>query len=178
MRNYTEQTGVAYLTADQRSWLELRKLLRQISPSKRPPNSPNEKWKGWCYRMATDKRSSWQKAMTWVMGLHAVMLLLEYYPSPESLDRARDFLFLAFTSVFVGNILVRIVGLTWSRFIRSKWDIYGLISVGGTFITTILLLAGYENRAFIQLQKLFLVSVSLVIPDSTSIWVLTVCRLC
>jgi hypothetical protein len=26
MRNYTEQTGVAFLTTDQRSWLELRKL--------------------------------------------------------------------------------------------------------------------------------------------------------
>lgn len=127
--------------------------------------------------MATDKRSSWQKAMTWVMGLHAVMLLLEYYPSPDSLDRARDFLFLAFTTVFVGNIFVRIVGLTWSRFIRSKWDIYGLISVGGTFITTILLLSGYENRAFIQLQKLFLVSVSLASLDSRSLSVLTVCRL-
>ncbi|KAF8440127.1 Ion transport protein-domain-containing protein [Terfezia claveryi] len=170
MRNYTEQTGVAYLTADQRSWLELRKLLRQISPSKRPPNSPDEKWKSWCYRMSTYKRSSWQKAMTWVMGLHAVMLLLEYYPSPVSLDRARDFLFLSFTTVFVGNIVVRITGLTWTRFIRSKWDIYGLVSVGGTFITTILLLAGYENRTFIQLQKLFLVSVVfLLIPRNNQL---------
>ena len=152
---------MAYLTADQRAWLELRKLLRQISPSKRPPNSPDEKWKSWCYAMATDKRSSWQKGMTWVMGLHAIMLLLEYYPAPTSLDRTRDWLFLAFTTVFVSNIVLRIVGLTWNRFIRSRWDIYGLVSVGGTFITTILLLAGYENRAFIQLQKLFLVSVSM-----------------
>src|SRR5690606_3710536 len=31
MRTYTEQTGVAFLTAEQRSWMELRKLLRQVA---------------------------------------------------------------------------------------------------------------------------------------------------
>lgn len=45
MRNYTEQTGVAFLTAEQRSWLELRKLLRQISPSKRSNNAAAEDWR-------------------------------------------------------------------------------------------------------------------------------------
>ncbi|EEP81058.1 conserved hypothetical protein [Uncinocarpus reesii 1704] len=52
MRNYTEQTGVAFLTAEQRSWLELRKLLRQISPSKRSTSKKNNKFKAWSYRIA------------------------------------------------------------------------------------------------------------------------------
>lgn len=80
MRNYTEQTGVAFLTADQRSWLELRKLLRQISPSKRPSDKPDQLWRTWCYRIAVKKHGKWQKIMTTVLCLHLVLLVLEWYP--------------------------------------------------------------------------------------------------
>ena len=80
MRNYTEQTGVAFLTADQRSWLELRKLLRQISPSKRP-SSKSEGWlRTWCYRTAVKKHGKWQRFLTAVLFLHLILLVMEYYP--------------------------------------------------------------------------------------------------
>lgn len=67
---------------------------------------------------------------------------------------------MGFTSVFVINLVVRVLGLAWKNFLKSNWDLYALISVSGTSITTVLLLAGYDERTFIQLQKLFLVSVS------------------
>ena len=82
MRNYTEQTGVAFLTADQRSWLELRKLLRQISPSKRPSSKSESGFRGWCYRIAVKKHGRWQKLLTIILFLHLVLLLLEFYPEP------------------------------------------------------------------------------------------------
>lgn len=83
MRNYTEQTGVAFLTTDQRSWLELRKLLKQISPSKRSSKKEYEraKWKQWCYRLAVQKTGRWQKAVTSVLVFHLILLCLEWYPS-------------------------------------------------------------------------------------------------
>ena len=80
MRNYTEQTGVAFLTAEQRSWLELRKMLRQISPSKRPSQKTEKKWRLWCYRIAVKKKGKWQRFMTGVLFLHLVLLVLEFYP--------------------------------------------------------------------------------------------------
>jgi voltage-dependent calcium channel len=89
MRNYTEQTGVAFLTSEQRSWLELRKLLRQISPSKRPNERPDSSWKGWCYKRAIHKHGWWQRAMTAVLMLHGILLLVEYHPAPPELDVAR-----------------------------------------------------------------------------------------
>ena len=89
MRNYTEQTGVAFLTADQRSWLELRKLLRQISPSKRPSKKSEEGWRGWCYRIAVKKRGRWQRLLTFILFLHLVLLILEWYPEPDAWRRAR-----------------------------------------------------------------------------------------
>ena len=89
MRNYTEQTGVAFLTADQRSWLELRKLLRQISPSKRPSSKSENGLRGFCYRIAVKKHGKWQRLLTTILFLHLILLVLEWYPEPEAWERLR-----------------------------------------------------------------------------------------
>lgn len=170
MRNYTEQTGVAFLTADQRSWLELRKLLRQISPSKRSIGKTSRVWQKWCYRKAVQKHGTWQRFITGVLLLHLVLLIVEFYPSVDWWDRLRDFLFLAFTIIYILNIVVRIVGLSWQRFRRSSWDLYSVVAVGGVFLTTIMTLSSYSNRTFDQLHKLFLVSIAfLLIPRNNSL---------
>lgn len=164
MRNYTEQTGVAFLTTDQRSWLELRKLLRQISPSKRPSSSKRrETWEEWCYRRAVRKTGRWQRFITFILIMHVILLCLEFYPSVFWWDRTRDFLFLAFTILYIANVIIRIIGLTWHRFRKSSWDVYSLFAVSGTFITTVLLLTNFEERVYMQLHKLCLVSIALLL---------------
>lgn len=163
MRNYTEQTGVAFLTSDQRSWLELRKLLRQVSPSKRPSNTERQTWKDWCYKRAVRKHGKWQRTMTIVLFLHLCLLLVEYYPEPTWLDLARTYIFLAFTGLYFANVLVRLIGLSWSRFRRSSWDMYSIFAVFGTFASTILLLTDFGNQAYQRLHKLFLVSIVLLL---------------
>ena len=90
MRNITEQTGVAFLTAEQRSWLELRKLLRQISPSKRPSNTPDQRWKTWCYRVAVKKHGRWQRSITAVLIVHLILLVIEFYPEKELWEKIRS----------------------------------------------------------------------------------------
>lgn len=170
MRNYTEQTGVAFLTADQRSWLELRKLLRQITPSKRSIGESSYKWQKWCYRMAVQKHGTWQRLITGVLLLHLILLTVEFYPSVDWWERLRDFLFLAFTIIYILNIMVRIIGLSWQRFRHSSWDLYSIISVGGVFLTSIMTLSSFRNRTFDQLHKLFLVSITfLLIPRNNSL---------
>jgi hypothetical protein len=90
MRNYTEQTGVAFLTTDQRSWLELRKILRQVSPSKRPSSTKQrESWEEWCYRRAVTKTGHWQRFITGALLIHLLLLCLEWYPSYGPWERAR-----------------------------------------------------------------------------------------
>lgn len=89
IRNYTEQTGVAFLTAEQRSWLELRKLLRQISPSKRSLDETSSRFKKWCYRVAVKKHGRWARCVTVVLMLHLLLLVLEFYPEPPLWDQIR-----------------------------------------------------------------------------------------
>ncbi|KAL8934340.1 MAG: hypothetical protein Q9216_005957 [Gyalolechia sp. 2 TL-2023] len=163
MRNYTEQTGVAFFTAEQRSWLELRKLLRQIAPSKRPTTKSATKWRGRAYRIAVQKKGRWSRFITSVLTLHLVLLVLEFSPEVLWWERTRDWLFLAFTIAYIANIVIRIVGLTWKRFRKSSWDLYSIASVAGTVITTLLQLSKWSDQLYNQLHHLFLVSIALLL---------------
>lgn len=170
MRNYTEQTGVAYLTAEQRAWLELRKLLRQISPSKTSYDESKQKWKKWCHKRAIEKRGKWYVGITVVLVLHLILLLLEYYSEPQWWTDLRDALFFVFTLVYMTNVGIRIIGLGWPRFRKSSWDMYSLVAVFGAFATTILFLAQPTVDTYIQLHKFFLVSiVFLLIPRNDAL---------
>lgn len=111
MRNYTEQTGVAFLTTEQRAWLELRKILRQVAPSKRPPPSAKrENWRQWCYRRAVRKTGRWQRFVTSVLMCQLVLLCLEFYPEIWWWEHTRGLLTFStsrccvLTSLFVQNI--------------------------------------------------------------------------
>lgn len=163
MRTYTEQTGVAYLTAEQRSWLELRKLLRQISPSKSSYDEKTSKWKKWCHKRAIEKRGKWYVGITCVLVLHLVVLLCEFYPEPLWWTRTRDVAFLIFTLIYIANIAVRMFGLGWTRFRRSSWDLYSLVAVTGAFATSILFLTNTTLDTYIQLHKFFLVAIVLLL---------------
>ncbi|OGE56375.1 hypothetical protein PENARI_c003G08091 [Penicillium arizonense] len=163
MRNYTEQTGVAFLTAEQRSWLELRKLLRQVSPSKRSFDDKNKKLRLWCYRIAVKKHGRWATFVTSILCLHLLLLVLEYYPEPAWWELVRSIIFFAFMFVYAGNVMIRLIGLGWHRFSRSSWDLFSLIAVPGAFITSILDIAYNQRHAVVELNKLFLVSVALLL---------------
>ncbi|KAL7628229.1 calcium channel protein [Parahypoxylon ruwenzoriense] len=163
MRNYTEQTGVAFLTAEQRSWLELRKLLRQISPSRSSYDDSENKWKKWCHKRAIEKRGKWYTGITAVLVLHLILLMLEYYPEPEQWATTRDVVFLLFTLIYISNIVIRIVGLGWKRFRRSTWDVFSLVSVFGAFVTSVVILTKRDNQTIIRLHKYFLVSIVLLL---------------
>ncbi|KAL9080031.1 MAG: hypothetical protein Q9157_001115 [Trypethelium eluteriae] len=164
MRNYTEQTGVAFLTTDQRSWLELRKLLRQVSPSKRPSSSKKrETWEEWCYRRAITKGGRWQRSITFILIIHLILLCLEFYPSVSWWDKLRDSIFFLFTLIYMSNLAIRIIGLTWTRFRKSSWDVYALFMVTVAFIFAILTFSRYDDRTFQQIHKLALVGIALLL---------------
>ena len=163
MRNYTEQTGVAYLTADQRSWLELRKLLRQISPSKRSIDKNSRSWRVYCHKIASQKRGKWARFVTSVLLLHLALLLVEFYPIVPWWETLRDYIFLGFTVVYIFNIFIRIAGLSWSRFRSSSWDMFSLVAVTGSFISSFMRVADPDSSPIQQLHKLFLVAVVLLL---------------
>ncbi|KAF4961949.1 hypothetical protein FSARC_9940 [Fusarium sarcochroum] len=164
MRNYTEQTGVAYLTAEQRSWLELRKILRQISPSKSSYDDSEKSWKKWCHKRAIEKKGKWYQTITIILVLHLIVLVSEFAGEPWWWTRYRDFVFFAFILAYTVNIAIRIIGLGWVRFRRSSWDLYSLFIVFGAFVSTLaLLILDTGIEAYVQLHKVFLVAIVLLL---------------
>ncbi|KKA30524.1 hypothetical protein TD95_003376 [Thielaviopsis punctulata] len=171
MRNYTEQTGVAFLTSEQRSWLELRKILRQISPSKTSYDEHETPWRKWCHKKAIEKRGRWYTMITTILVLHLILLMTEYRTEPTWWTNVRDGILLLFTLVYIANIAVRIFGLGWARFRRSSWDLYSLVVVSGSFVSTSALLVGQtQSETYVQLHKSFLVAiVLLLIPRNNAL---------
>ena len=74
-----------------------------------------------------------------------------------------DYIFLAFTVVYIANVIIRVIGLSWKRFRRSSWDLYSILSITGTVITTLLDLSKYNTDTYVQLHKFFLVSIALLL---------------
>jgi len=170
IRNYTEQTGVAFLTADQRSWLELRKLLKQISPSKRSLGEKSSAFRKRCYDLSIKKRGRWQRFITAILLAHLALLIIDFYPEPNWWEQLRNYIFLLFTLILIGNMVIRIVGLSWNRFRRSSWNLYAALSLSGSFVTSIMALSQADNKSFDQLHKLFLVSLAfLLIPRNNQL---------
>ncbi|PLB34643.1 calcium channel protein CCH1 [Aspergillus candidus] len=162
MRNYTEQTGVAYLTAEQRSWLELRKLLRQVSPSKRSFDAKVSQWKMRCYRIAVKKHGRWARCVSTILLLHLLLLMVEFYPERVPWDNVREGLFIVFNLFYIANVIIRLLGLGWHRFSRSSWDVFALVVVPGALITTVLHIV-YSTFVIGELNKLFLVAIALLL---------------
>lgn len=131
MRNYTEQTGVAFLTAEQRSWLELRKHLRQISPSKRSLGDKTKKWKMWCYRVAVKKHGRWARCMTTILLLHLLLLVLEFYPDDRTWDLIRGKC-LAHSASFFANWCPQIFCFSYLRFSTSHMSPFEWSDWAGT----------------------------------------------
>jgi hypothetical protein len=90
IHNYTEATGVAYLTYDQKAWVEQKRLLRRVRPSRRPAEPSNvAPWRKWCYEIATKKGGKWHKAMVAVLSVYLIVLCVDFFPSPSGWLSAR-----------------------------------------------------------------------------------------
>jgi voltage-dependent calcium channel len=157
--NYTKRSGVAYMTAEQRSWQELSKVLLQLRPSRRPAERPNESWRAWCYDRAIKKHGYWTRFMTCVYTLHMVLLMAEVYPSPQAYTLFQNYAFVALSIIYIVNIVIRMIGLGAHHYFRSLWDVYDLFIVVGVFGTTVTAIAQVQNNVFLQFQKLFLVGI-------------------
>lgn len=74
IENFTKRNGTAYLTSDQRRWLDLKKLLNQFRPAKRPKTVPNNPIRKLCFNLTVEKRGKFYKFMTFVISLNILFL--------------------------------------------------------------------------------------------------------
>lgn len=165
--NFSMQTGTAYLTAPQREWIDLQKLIKRQRPSKRPKVRPTNEFRSWCFDRAVQKHGWWSRAMTVLIVLHILALMTQPDGYSSVVDSIRTKFFLVFTAIYIVDVAVRFFGLGWSSFKANGWNLFDLFVSIGTFLTTLIVQAGNENSALQHLQKLFLVSIAFKLVQKT-----------
>lgn len=135
IENFRVRSGMALLTAKQRRWIDIQKLLLQQKPSRRPRFRPTDVFSSWAYDRIVQKNGWWSKTMTVVAVLHTILLMTAAFGQPSQLSDSRDFIFLAFTFVFAVDIILRLFGLGFKMFRLSWWNIFDTSAVVGTFVS-------------------------------------------
>ncbi|KAG0025903.1 calcium channel protein [Podila clonocystis] len=169
IENYTKRTGTAFMTANQRRWMDLKKLLGGINMSKARSNPPANPIRGLFFQISSPKRGWFSRLLAVVTILDGILLATEHVNS-GSWEGVKNWLFLALLSVFMLEIVFKIGGLGWGGYRKNRWNIYNsTVSICATLIT-VARLCGDTTQALIQTQKLFLTAILFrLVPRSDSL---------
>ncbi|KAF9349763.1 calcium channel protein [Mortierella sp. AD094] len=161
IENYTKRTGTAFMTANQRRWMDLKKLLGGIKMSKAKTTAPNNAIGAFCFRIASPKRGWFPRLLTLVTVLDGITLMTERVTSSEAADweEAKNWIFVFLLLFYMVEIFVRVNGLGWTAYTRSRWHLYnGFVSITALVIT-VARIGGSDWQPLIQTQKLFLTAI-------------------
>lgn len=100
LENFARRSGTAYLTAEQRRWLDLKKQLKRMSPPKRPKRLPTTELRKWCYRRVVNKKGHFYQWMKVVIVLNILFLCTEFYHDDQFTNiRCKELYFLCWRSM-------------------------------------------------------------------------------
>ncbi|WVQ96668.1 hypothetical protein IAU59_003774 [Kwoniella sp. CBS 9459] len=173
IKNFSTRSGNALLTSEQRQWVDLSKFIKAQTPSQLPKGRPNLPFKAWCYDRAVNKYGIWAHIFTWIYYIHILLLMMQDFSNNILTDVQLDLIFLILTVLYAIDLLVRFYGLGFKSFRANGWNLFDVVVITGSFATTIPALQAASageagNQVNIQLQKLFLVSISLKLVQRIS----------
>ncbi|CAO3564105.1 unnamed protein product [Mortierella alpina] len=169
IENYTKRTGTAFMTANQRRWMDLKKLLGGISMSKSKSTPPENPFRSLCFRIASPKRGWFARLLTITTVLNGILLATEHVDSGDW-EGIKNWLFLALLSVFMMEIVVKVAGLGWHAYRKSRWNLYNSTVSTCALLITIMRILGVSWQPLIQTQKLFLTAILFrLVPRSDSL---------
>ncbi|EPY53194.1 calcium channel Cch1 [Schizosaccharomyces cryophilus OY26] len=160
IRNYTERSGSAFYTPEQKAWLELKRLIRSMRPSTRSAVRPRG-IRGRCYDFSVDKHGKWRNVFTGIYIFHVLMLMTIFTPCPVAFTYVRNAIFLLLSILYVINIGVRIYGLSLYYYFHSFWNIFDVIITFGSLTCNILALIGFSSKSLTMIQTIFLSLISM-----------------
>lgn len=162
IENFQRYSGAAYLTTEQRQWLDLKRQLQRQGASKRPPRRPEHPVLRWCYDAATWKQGWWSRSMSGVYFIMFILLMSQTYGDSVGVERGRSIAYALIGFACLADIVVRLVGLGFNSFRRSLWNWYDVIVTVGVLCTSIpSTLYPNTSQVHAQLLKIFCTGVTL-----------------
>ena len=162
IENFQRYSGAAYLTTEQRQWLDMKRQLQRQGPSKRPRIPSSNPFIRWCFQVSTRKRGWWSRFMGLLYFIVLILLMTQSAHDTWTTERGRAIAYVVLGFVFVCDIIIRLLGLGFTSFRRSYWNWYDVIIMGGVIGTSLShVLMPSASHAHAQLQKLFVTAITL-----------------
>ncbi|KAG0295245.1 calcium channel protein [Linnemannia gamsii] len=177
IENYTKRTGTAFMTANQRRWMDLKKLLGGIHMSKYMSTPPASAIRRTLYNIVSPKRGWFARLLTVVTIINGIVVATEHVDSP-SWEVTKAWISLGLLSVYIVEIVLKIGGLGWSGYRKNRWNIYnGCVSIAAFVLTVCRIfwvskepLIQQAPQPLIQTQKLLLTAILFrLVPRSNSL---------
>ncbi|KAF9908370.1 calcium channel protein, partial [Lobosporangium transversale] len=169
IENYTKRTGTAFMTANQRRWMDLKKLLGSIKMKKAKRDPPANPIKAFCFRLVAPKKGWFPRLIAVITVLNGILLATEHVNSGDW-EGLKNWIFLALLSIYMIEIFVKICGLGWSAFRKNKWNIYNSTVSILALLITVVRISGATWQPLVQTQKLLLTAILFrLVPQSDSL---------
>ncbi|KAF9150964.1 calcium channel protein [Linnemannia schmuckeri] len=169
IENYTKRTGTAFMTANQRRWMDLKKLLGGIHMSKYMSTPPASSIRRTLYNIVSPKRGWFARLLTVVTIINGIVVATEHVDS-SSWEVIKAWISLGLLTFYIVEIVFKIGGLGWSGYRKNRWNIYnGAVSIAA-FVLTVCRIFGGAPQPLIQTQKLLLTAILFrLVPRSNSL---------
>ncbi|KAF9431383.1 calcium channel protein [Entomortierella beljakovae] len=158
IENYTKRTGTAFMTANQRRWMDLKKLLGGIKMSKAKTTPSHGKFNAACFHLVSSKRGTFPRLLTLITVMNGIVLMTEHVNSTEW-EGNKNYVFLAILLFYMAEIVVRICGLGFKAFTKNGWNIYNSVISTFALVITVGRIIGITDQGLIQTQKLLLTAI-------------------
>ena len=103
--NFTQRSGMALLTHEQRQWIDLKKLIQRQRPSRRPRHRPSDPLRAWCFDRTVQKHGWWSRCLTGLYWLHIGILMTQSYGEGDTVVALRGSLRSILTDLLAYNCL-------------------------------------------------------------------------
>ncbi|SCU86751.1 LAFA_0E02850g1_1 [Lachancea sp. 'fantastica'] len=134
IRNHARTTGSAFLTVEEKSWLEVKRLLSQARPEPSPEVMTMSPIRLLIYRLAVEKAFFWYALfLQLVLYVHILTLLLFTYEENYSLQKYQNAVFMVSTSIFLIHEVFYVIGKGTRLWFARKWDVFKFFVVISSF---------------------------------------------
>ncbi|KAI8993323.1 Ion transport protein-domain-containing protein [Pilobolus umbonatus] len=121
IEKFKERRGITTLTTEQRQYSDLLRLLASVKPTIKMYR-PTSKIRQICFDMAVEKHGRLKKFIMAIVCLNICLIASEFHNEPFWLSELQDYSYLVFTIIYVIECIIKLVGLGWKKWIRSKWN--------------------------------------------------------
>ncbi|OAD00432.1 hypothetical protein MUCCIDRAFT_113913 [Mucor lusitanicus CBS 277.49] len=137
IEKFKERNGITTLTTAQRKYMDLQRLLSSVKPTIKVFR-PESKLRQICYDMVIKKHGKFNRLMMCVICLNIVAIASEFQNEPHWLEELQDYSYLGFTIIYVVECIIKLLGLGWKKWIRSKWNWFDCIIASCALLLLIL----------------------------------------